>query len=66
VKGYRTDFTLKRIGRGHARSFAETLCAGYGMPEEWVPSMKGSWAGRVVALHGDGQRHAGGDRFLVP
>jgi hypothetical protein len=31
-----SDLRLERVGRIHARSFAETFCSGYGMPGEWA------------------------------
>jgi GNAT superfamily N-acetyltransferase len=41
---------LERIGTRHAGGFAQTLCRGYGMPEEWAPLYEG-----IVGR--DGWRH---------
>lgn len=36
-----TSLRLETAGSGRAASFAETLCRGYGMPDEWVPLYQG-------------------------
>jgi hypothetical protein len=36
VAGHTTGLRVERVGRTHAALFAQTLCSGYGMPDEWA------------------------------
>ncbi|MFJ6571128.1 hypothetical protein ACIQNU_27310 [Streptomyces sp. NPDC091292] len=36
-----TDLRVRTVGPSDATSFAETLCTGYGMPDEWAPLYEG-------------------------